>query len=185
MKKIQIFMVFILLSFLLLGCATTPTFRSKCAAKALYAAMTIGLQEDPKIPVRIAYGTTSNPGTTHVQAQAFIDGKWEFLKIIGPDEVGIGKKYKSFTIKRYVSVETFSKWLIFWLKNESLLYKRGRWESAGKSRHGVGGEASTETCRRAHVESLSRSQVHYRVRSSDPLWPRALSAARQVCVDDQ
>ena len=54
--------------------------------------------------------------------------------------------------------------------------KRGRSESAGKSRHGVGGEASTETCRRAHVESLSRSQVHYRVRSS----PRTL-APSPVC----
>jgi len=57
---------------------------------------------------------------------------------------------------------------------ESAFNKGGRCESAGKSRHGVGGEASTETCRRAHVESLSRSQVHYRVRSSDPLWPRAM-----------
>ncbi len=42
---------------------------------------------------------------------------------------------------------------------------RGHPESAGKSRHGVSGEASTE---------LSRSQVHYRVRNSDPLWPRAM-----------
>lgn len=115
--KIQIFIVSILLSFLFVGCATAPTFRSKCAARAIYAAVTIGLQKDSKIPVRIAYGKTSNPGTTHVQAQAFIEGKWEFLKIIGPNKIGIGKKYKSFNIKRYVSVETFSKWLIYWLRN--------------------------------------------------------------------
>ncbi len=118
MKKIKILMVSILLSFLFVGCATSPTFRPKCAAKALYAAMTVGLQKDKKIPVRIAYVITGNPNTSHVQAQGFIDGKWEFLKIIDSNEIGVEKKYKSYTIKRYVSIETFSKWLGAWMKDE-------------------------------------------------------------------
>lgn len=118
MRKIKISIVCILLSFLFVGCATTPTFRSKCAAKALYAAMTVGLQKDKKIPVRIAYVITGNPNTSHVQAQGFIDGKWEFLKIIDSNKIGIDKKYRSYTIKRYVSIETFSKWSAAWMKDE-------------------------------------------------------------------
>lgn len=118
MRIVKILIVSVLLSFLFVGCATSPTFRPKCAAKALYAAMTVGLQKDKKIPVRIAYVITGNPNTSHVQAQGFIDGKWEFLKIIDSNEIGIDKKYESYTIKRYVSIETFSKWLAAWMKDE-------------------------------------------------------------------
>ena len=118
MRKVKILIVSVLLSFLFVGCATTPTFRPKCAAKAVYAAMTVGLQKDKKIPVRIAYVITGNPNTSHVQAQGFIDGKWEFLKIIDSNKIGIDKKYRSYTIKRYVSIETFSKWSAAWMKDE-------------------------------------------------------------------
>jgi len=94
--------VLILLSVWLQACATAV--EPVCRHKALYQA--ISFHELTGAPVRIAVGT-SDEGT-HAQAQARVNGKWEWLEQ-GPFGVSTGymDMLPGFTPKRYDSVEEF------------------------------------------------------------------------------
>ena len=92
----------ILLCLCLQACATTV--EPACSHKAVYQA--ISFHDLTGAPVRIAVGP-SNKGD-HAQAQARIDGTWEWLE--GDDlSVSTGYKDKVWGWKpdRYVSVEAF------------------------------------------------------------------------------
>ena len=70
-KSVGIFLIVILL---LGGCALA--FYARCLDTAIYQAQTF---EDKGYEVRIAYGRVPN-GKPHVQAQAKINGEWEWLQ---------------------------------------------------------------------------------------------------------
>lgn len=79
---------FSLISFFFFNCASVPAFSTKsdCRHRALVSAFTFA---DKGYPVRIAYGKRDN--LAHVQAQAYIDNKWQFLSWDG-ERVWVGKK---------------------------------------------------------------------------------------------
>jgi hypothetical protein len=92
----------ILLCVWLQACATTV--EPVCRHKAVYQA--ISFHDITGDPVRIAVGP-SDIGA-HAQAQALVDGKWEWLE---QGEFGVGPGYKDtvpgFEPNRYDSVEEF------------------------------------------------------------------------------
>ncbi|KKS26148.1 MAG: hypothetical protein UU87_C0003G0068 [Parcubacteria group bacterium GW2011_GWA2_42_11] len=62
------------------GCATS--FQGVCRHEAIYAVSVVG----ERYPVRIAVGKSAVP-EGHSQAQAFINGRWEWLKVRWPNVV--------------------------------------------------------------------------------------------------
>ncbi|MBW1742835.1 MAG: hypothetical protein JRJ47_05315 [Deltaproteobacteria bacterium] len=92
----------IFLSVWLQACATTVD--PLCSHKALYQAITFN--DLTGAPVRIAVGP-SHRGD-HAQAQAQVDGKWEWLE---GDDFGVVTGYmdrvRGFEPNQYVSVESF------------------------------------------------------------------------------
>jgi hypothetical protein len=95
----------VLLGVWLQACATTV--EPVCSHKAIYQA--ISFQDLTGAPVRIAVGP-SNKGD-HAQAQAKVDGKWEWLE--GNDfsvSTGYMDRVRGWKPERYVSVEEFLKY---------------------------------------------------------------------------
>lgn len=91
-----------LLTVWLQACATAV--KPVCSHKAVYQA--ISFQDLTNYPVRIAIGP-SNEGD-HAQAQALIDGKWQWLE--GDDfsvSTGYMDRVRGWKPDRYVSVEAF------------------------------------------------------------------------------
>lgn len=99
---------------LLDSCALPPQVDPVCRHEALYAAVSWGdLRNEP---VRIAIGPTNKRinGTDefwwHAQAQAKVNGKWEWLEM-NCSNVVVGSR-DDFMVKKYMSAMEFSVWLI-------------------------------------------------------------------------
>jgi len=60
------------------GCAIGG-IKGACRHKAMYSSLVWG----EKAEVRIVRFQTSNPDVTHAQAQAYVDGKWRWLRMGG------------------------------------------------------------------------------------------------------
>ena len=90
----------IVLASLLLGCATSV--QPVCRHDAIYQAMTFS--DLTGCPVRIAIGYTTRSNKVHAQAQAFLDGKWTWLRQTAPVSVEAGSQ-DSFEPKTYVTVK--------------------------------------------------------------------------------
>ena len=58
-------------------------------------------------PVRIASGPTEDRGIWHCQAQAFINGEWEFLSYPIFGGIEPGKRDKNYKIVEYLSLGDF------------------------------------------------------------------------------
>ncbi len=101
-KKVPLFAALCLFCFIGGGCATT-SWKGVCRHEAIYAARVVG----EIYKVRIAVGP-SGPNTTHAQAQAFIDGKWEWLHAQG-DSVYLSTQDAFFTPTIFLPVELFEK----------------------------------------------------------------------------
>ena len=78
------------------GCALA--FHARCLDNAILQAQTF---KDNGYEVRIAYGKTPN-GTAHVQAQAKINGKWEWL--VNDSLIIVGRK-DNFIVKKTLSLQ--------------------------------------------------------------------------------
>lgn len=59
------------------GC--TPTWKPVCRHNAVMCALVVG----EHYPVRIMHGPTDTPYWNHAQAQAYIDGQWQWLCLSG------------------------------------------------------------------------------------------------------
>jgi hypothetical protein len=68
-----------------------------------HTAVAAALTASEKFPVRIAYGFTKRGGA-HVQAQAYIDGRWQWLRVLGSD-VFVGESENFLVIVRYLTVD--------------------------------------------------------------------------------
>lgn len=99
---------------ILMSCFTTPDVQPVCRHEALFAALAWGDLRDDK--VRIAIGKTgrtirdSGKPEWHAQAQAFVNGKWEWLDV-NCTVVSIGEKDR-FAPSRYMTAAEFAMWLI-------------------------------------------------------------------------
>jgi hypothetical protein len=90
---------------LLAGCA--QSISPKCRHNAVLQALVFG----EEYPTRIAYGpSSSGSGKNHAQAQAYIDGRWRWLKNV-QTIVEVGRK-DNFEPKNYVGVEGALKWSV-------------------------------------------------------------------------
>jgi uncharacterized protein YceK len=96
--------VIILIILLLYGCSTlsiTPV----CSHKAVLTALTAG----EVYKVRMAWGKNKNHWQPHVQAQAFVDGKWMGLRLVN-DKVIVSDMdnyeiWQYMTVKEYIDFE--------------------------------------------------------------------------------
>ena len=85
------------------GCA--HSIYPKCRHNAVLQALVFG----EEYPTRIAYGpSSSGSGKNHAQAQAYIDGKWRWLKNL-QTVVEVGSK-DNFKPKNYIGVQEALKW---------------------------------------------------------------------------
>lgn len=97
------------------ACVHTQTVEPVCRHHALYAAVSWGDLRDE--PVKVALGPTSRkiPGSDevfwHAQAQARVDGKWEWLEVGYDNTVYVGDR-DNFQPTKYMSALEFSMWLI-------------------------------------------------------------------------
>ena len=112
----------ILLCLCLQACATTV--EPACSHKAVYQA--ISFHDLTGHPVRIAVGR-SNKGD-HAQAQARIDGTWEWLE---GDDLSVSTGYKDkvwgWKPQRYVSVEEFLRYFGYYVTSRVNLAERRDW----------------------------------------------------------
>lgn len=90
----------IVLTILLQGCATSV--QPVCRHDAIYQAMTFS--DLTGCPVRIAIGYSTRLNKVHAQAQAFLDGKWTWLRQTAPVSIEAGSQ-ESFEPKTYVTVK--------------------------------------------------------------------------------
>ncbi len=90
----------IVLASLLLGCATSV--QPVCRHDAIYQAMTFS--DLTGCPVRIAVGYSTRLNKVHAQAQAFLGGKWTWLRQTAPVSVEAGSQ-DSFEPKTYITVK--------------------------------------------------------------------------------
>ena len=81
------------------------TFEPNCGDEAIFCAR---IFRHNGYDVRIAHGIRS--GAPHVQAQAMVDGVWEFLRK-GKYEVYVGRIDNDFEFKRVYDLEYF--WLMW------------------------------------------------------------------------
>ena len=88
--------ILIVILFLFLGCAIG--FHARCLDTAIYQAQTF---KNQGYEVRIVYGKTLN-GIAHVQAQAKVDGEWEWLE--SATLIMVGRKH-TFTVKNNLSLK--------------------------------------------------------------------------------
>ena len=108
MKYLWVLLVF---SLILVSCLSGESREAVCRHKAVIAALIYG----EHYPVRIVYGPTDNQ-EYHCQAQALIDGNWEFLDIT-PSQVFVSTgKQDNFTIIAQYGVKKFLD--IFWFQRE-------------------------------------------------------------------
>ena len=118
-------LVFFLLLFLLLpSCITVEQgVVPLCRHRAIYCAITYA--DLKNVPVRIAYGKAYNESGKfigyHCQAQAYIDGKWRWLDLVG-NVVAVTNKNAWFEVEGYVSVDQA---MIYWI-NIPVLPKTNR-----------------------------------------------------------
>lgn len=97
----------IILCVLLLSACATPTHVPLCRHKAIYQAVTFGDQSG--CPVRIAVGRSAlDKRKRHAQAQAYINGRWEYLRIYD-SSIGVGKK-DYFEPVAYYNVDDFRRY---------------------------------------------------------------------------
>ena len=71
------------MGFLINSCVVGPRFAQRgnnCVARAKY---NISIAEVQGFNTRLAYGFVRDSLNTHVQAQAYINGKWEFVEAVG------------------------------------------------------------------------------------------------------
>jgi hypothetical protein len=97
--------VSVLLVCLLISCAGTKVI-PVCRHKAVYTAISYGDIENKK--VRIVVGPShiiDNKWIFHAQAQAYVNGSWEWL-VLDYGEVGIGN-LEHFQPKYYYTVQEF------------------------------------------------------------------------------
>ena len=105
-------LLIVILCLFLLNCAPvrSMSIKSDCRHRALVSAFTFA---DKGYPVRIAYGKSRT--YAHVQAQVYMDNKWEFLQWDG-ENVFIGKK-DNFKVTHTFSLREFcGRQLLFSLK---------------------------------------------------------------------
>lgn len=103
MKKLVVLISVLTLA----GCS--PLWSPNCGSMSIYQAhvMTIRGHE-----TRIAITPTETPGIYHAQAQALVNGKWEWLES-DYAQVWIGEKESGFPVAEYktlrAAVETYGK----------------------------------------------------------------------------
>ena len=98
--------MYLILFGLILVSACKPAHVPLCRHNAVYQAVTFGDQSG--YPVRIAVGrSTLSQSKRHAQAQAYISGKWEYLKIYN-SSVGVGSK-DFFKPVAYYNIDDFSR----------------------------------------------------------------------------
>ena len=73
--RLVVFIGLILL--LIISCTTTPMVKSKCWQKSYFSALVTETEKGYK--TRIVYARNRKTGEGHAQAQAFIDGRWQWL----------------------------------------------------------------------------------------------------------
>ncbi|MCP4345342.1 MAG: hypothetical protein GY795_07430 [Desulfobacterales bacterium] len=100
--SVKLLCLALLSTLLFVSCA--PTHAPLCKHNAIYQAVTFGDQSG--YPVRIAVGQSKlDRNKRHAQAQAYIDGKWKFLRIYD-SSVGVGKK-DYFEPMAYYNIDDF------------------------------------------------------------------------------
>jgi hypothetical protein len=99
---------------MLLSCGPKIIGQPVCRQNALFVAMVAGEVH----PVRIVYGpVVGDEGNGHVQTQAYIDGRWQWLTLIN------GKVYQSdreefmFALPRYQTIEEYMDTALYWMYN--------------------------------------------------------------------
>lgn len=103
--------ILILLLMLLVGCSGRY-FTPVCRHEAVMAALTVG----ERYPVRLMWGNTDlgidkagQMFNAHVQTQAFINGQWQWLQVIGGRvQTGGQDNFKpsdSFTVREFIDQE--------------------------------------------------------------------------------
>ena len=111
--------------FLFFGCASVPdravhniSHNTDCRHRALISAFTFAGQG---YPVRIAYGKSGS--YAHVQAQAYVEDEWKFLRWNG-GEVWIGKK-DNFAVTHTFTLREFC--------GRQLMFALEQWEKRGNT----------------------------------------------------
>ncbi|MCP4348796.1 MAG: hypothetical protein GY795_25235 [Desulfobacterales bacterium] len=109
-NKRSICFVFLLSVFIFASCAPVKTVKSiqvpACRHNAVYQAVTFGDQSGS--PVRIAVGrSTVDKYIRHAQAQAYVNGRWEYLKMYD-SSIGVGSK-EPFKPVSYYTVTDFTR----------------------------------------------------------------------------
>ncbi len=100
--SVKLFCLVLLSILMFVSCS--PTHAPLCKHDAVYQALTFGDQSG--YPVRIAVGQSNlHKNKRHAQAQAYIDGKWEYLRIYD-SSVGVGKKDR-FNPMAYYNIDDF------------------------------------------------------------------------------
>ncbi len=109
-NKRNICFAFLLCLFIFASCAPVKTVKSiqvpACRHNAVYQAVTFGDQSG--YPVRIAVGrSTVEKYIRHAQAQAYVNGRWEYLKMYD-SSIGVGSK-DPFKPVSYYTVNDFTR----------------------------------------------------------------------------
>ena len=111
--------------FLFFGCTSVhntsvrdTSYRTDCRHRALISAFTFA---DKGYPVRIAYGQSGS--YSHVQAQAYVEDEWKFLRWNG-GEVWIGKK-DNFSVTHIFTLREFC--------GRQLMFALEQWEKRGNT----------------------------------------------------
>jgi hypothetical protein len=91
----------LILWFTLSGCATGPSWKGMCWAKSVYCATVVQNETRRDVPVRIAVRNV-RPGVDHAQAQAYINGRWEWLQMDGEFVYVGGQEWAQFAPYKYV-----------------------------------------------------------------------------------
>lgn len=108
---------------LLASCGPKIIGKPVCRHNALFVAMVAGEVH----PVRIVYGpVVGDEGTGHVQAQAYIDGKWRWLTLINGQVYDSDREEFMFALPRFQTIEEYMDTALYWMYNNRMINEKTR-----------------------------------------------------------
>lgn len=105
---------------MLLSCGPKIIGKPVCRHNALFVAMVAGEVH----PVRIVYGpVVGDEGTGHVQTQAYIDGRWQWLTLINGQVYQSDREEFMFAMPRFQTIEEYMNTALYWMYNNRNMNK--------------------------------------------------------------